>query len=785
MKIGILTLFHKNYNWGGVLQGYALKTLLETEFSNVQADLLNYSGKNIVYQSKLQQARQYTPLAACRKIITKLRCNDSYQEKLTSRYSLFDAFMKDNTTNLRKYNDETLIEAAQEYDCLISGSDQVWNPNVGCAGFFQEMIGDECKKLAYAASIARDDLSAHERKVMIPLIERFDAVSVRERTAKRILEKYSGDTIKVAEVLDPTMMLPRETWNRVAQNSTMNFEGQYAVAFFFSDSLQYRRQITEYCRKRNLRLKFIPFAQGSYLPADEKGEADRLYGLGPEEFVNLFQNAQCVFTDSFHGCVFSIIFRKMFCVFERDKKSKVSKNSRLYDLLEKFNLSDRLIADVSQMEPVMENLIDYDRVNALQEQFKKESLDFLRNALSVCEERKIPDASHVGEMKKEQCSGCGLCATQCPKKCIEMCQDEEGFFYPHVDEENCVECGYCRQLCRQKNSMEKSVHHDAYIGFHKNDQVRAKSSSGGLFYELATQVLHKGGCVYGAAYAEDFSVKHIRVDRAEDLPRLMTSKYVQSQTDGIFEYILSDLKQGREVLFSGTPCQVGAVNYYVKNNYKTDRLILVDFICHGVPSPGTWQSYIKYLEDTHGSKMEKVSFRDKSKGWHDFHLKADMTDRKILQSHDINAYMCSFLSDRNLRKSCYDCAFKDGNYVSDITLGDAWKIEQDYPQWADDQGTSLFIVRTSQGQEMIDRITDEFCYRKTDYTAWARMNPSLIHSTKSPVGRAAFFQDYSQMDTNAFWKKYSKMPTKKCVRYGLKRLSKVLGIQKVLRKFMK
>ncbi len=782
MKFGILTLFHKNYNWGGVLQGYALKTLLETEFSNVQADLLIYWGKNAVYKNKFQQALQYSPLDICRKIIKNLGRNDGCREKLTLRYSLFDTFMEENTTNPRKYNDETLIEAALEYDCLISGSDQVWNPNVGCAGYFQKMITSECRKVAYAASIARDDLSKYERKKMIPLIAKFDAVSVRERTAKSILDKYSASQLQVTEVLDPVMMLSREEWNRVSQKSTINFKGRYAVAFFFSESEQYRRKIAEYCRARNLQLKFIPFAQGAYIPSDEVGEADRLYDLGPSEFVNLFQNAQCIFTDSFHGCVFSIIFQKMFCAFERDKKSRVSKNSRLRDLLEKFGLSDRLIVDVSQLDSVIEKPIDYVQVNALHQRYKIDSMDFLRGALFAYTEKKTINISHVGELKKDQCSGCALCVTQCPKKCIEMCQDPEGFFYPIVNEKNCIQCGYCLHICNQKNCTKKPTGKDTYLGFHKDEAVRAQSSSGGLFYALAAHVLQEGGCVYGAAYANEFSVKHIRVDSAEDLPSLMTSKYVQSQMDGIFGKILEDLKNGRVVLFSGTPCQTAAVDYYTQKLFRKDNLILVDFICHGVPSPGVWQSYIKYLENNHRSKMVSVSFRDKSKGWHDFHLKVASAHADIFESHEMNAYMRSFLSNKNIRNSCYRCMFKDCNYVSDITVGDAWKVEQVYPAWADDKGTSLFVVRTALGQKLINQIADNFQYRETDYTSWTQMNPSLIESTLAPIGRSAFFQDYLLMDTNAFWRKYSKVPSKKRVRYSLKKIARRFGIEKTLRK---
>lgn len=381
-KIAILTLFHGNNNWGGVLQGFALKQIIEKLYPDSVVDILNYrSGVNIVYPSLFKQMLQY-PLMEIPKVVAKrvLKRNKGYViEKLKIRRELFAAFMKEHDTNPIKYNDETLKQAAEQYDVFISGSDQVWNPNVARAGYFQTMIPDSCKRIAYAASIARDGLSPHEQSVMLPLIERFDYVSVREKTARIFLQEYLGGKKEIEEVLDPALLLTKEQWIEEAGDS--DCDGDYALAFFFSDSYEYRKYIQEYCKKYKLKLKFIPFAAEQYIKSDEKGECEREFDVGPKEFIKLFQNAKCVFTDSFHGSVFSIIFQKYFCVFERDKQNKTSKNSRLYDLLNKFELSERLIQNPKLLEEKMQNPIDYESTNSLLEKYRQLSFDFLKKSI--------------------------------------------------------------------------------------------------------------------------------------------------------------------------------------------------------------------------------------------------------------------------------------------------------------------------------------------------------------------------------------------------------------------
>lgn len=783
MKVGILTLFHGNDNWGGVLQGYALKTYLEQNFPNTKADLVRYhSGANIIYTSKFKQALQYSPVEIMVKVFGSFKRRGAIGEKLNIRKKLFEDFRKEYTTNEKIYYDEDISRLADEYDCLICGSDQVWNPNVGRAGYFLCGVDNQCTKASYAASIARDDLSSHEVKMMLPLIEKFDYVSVREKTAKNILEKYNDGTFPVTEVLDPALMLTSEQWKKKFCRYPQN--ERYALAFFFSESYLYRKEIEKICREKKLTLKFIPYAKG-YIESDDLGKAERLFDVGPQEFLELFAGAKYVFTDSFHGAAFSINFNKPFVVFERDKNNKVSKNSRLYDLLDKFDLSSRLIRQLNNLQPLTESPIDYHKVNVLLDQYRKQSHNFLDTVISSVVPKHEEIVKTVGKMDKELCCGCGVCAEECPRGSITMKADQQGFLYPSINTDTCIKCGKCVKICTTQKvgkSTEKA-HPDTYVGFNENADIRKNSSSGGLFYQSAKYILEeKHGVVYGAKYNDEFDIVHERAENMNQLQCFMKSKYVQSNMNHIFAAVLKDLKDGRTVLFSGTPCQVSAIRSYVDNKGKYDKLYLIDFICHGVPSPGVWKSYLSYLSHKH-SDVQSVDFRDKVHGWHNFFFTVKFKNgRKYSKSHETDPFMRSFLSDRNIRPSCYYCKFKSNNYSSDITLGDAWKIEKDNPEWADDKGVSLFLVRTAKGRELLDKSQNGFTLAQTDYDRWVCYNPSISFPTAKPSGRSRFFEDFSEKGNKEFWSKMQKIPVKKQIRYYSKCALHITGAEKLLRR---
>lgn len=376
--VAILTKYYKNYNYGGMLQGYALhKVIIDMGFS---CDIIAYdvnANANPVYPSIVQQCKQYGFKAAVEKVMEKAVGKLKYliKDTLSERKKLFDQFQKDVDADSKLYSDETLSELNDQYYAFISGSDQVWNPNAVRLLYLQGFVQDNKKKIAYAASIGRSSFSEHEAEVLIPFIDRFDFLGIREKTGKQLLERYVHQN--VSNVIDPTLLLSEEEWADVAVPRIV--EGKYSLYYFFSNSYEIRKKTAEFCANHGLKMVLIPYAKQEFNFDDRKGECLRMNAVGPREFLSLIKHASFVFTDSFHGAVFSIIHNKQFVVFERNKKGHVSMNSRLYDLLDGLELSDRMIYDTESIESLEK--IDYVKVQQKKINLQKVSREFLKSAL--------------------------------------------------------------------------------------------------------------------------------------------------------------------------------------------------------------------------------------------------------------------------------------------------------------------------------------------------------------------------------------------------------------------
>lgn len=330
---------------------------------------------------------------------------------------------------------------------------------------------------------------------------------------------------------------------------------------------------------------------------------------------------------------------------------------------------------------------------------------------------------------KGQCSGCGSCYAVCPRNCIEMKEDAEGFLYPEADKASCVECGLCERVC-PVFSMRKNIREpEAWACVCREEGIRKKSSSGGIFTLLAEQILEQGGIVYGAAFDRDWNVAHIPVERTEELEKLQGSKYVQSRIGDCYRDAKSRLESGRPVYFSGTPCQIDGLKAYLKTDY--DNLYCQDIICHGAPSPKVWQTYLKGLHG-HG-EWRQISFRKKNPGWRDYCVSISDEERQREQHHLENPYMKLFLGDISLRPSCYQCHSKGYGRHSDLTLGDFWGVEKLAPDMDDNGGISLVLVQTQKGERLLEKAGGRLYRRQVDLKDAAKKNPSLLQSADCPA----------------------------------------------------
>jgi len=351
-------------------------------------------------------------------------------------------------------------------------------------------------------------------------------------------------------------------------------------------------------------------------------------------------------------------------------------------------------------------------------------------------------------VKKYQCSGCHSCFNICPKKCITMQADKDGFLYPVINRHICVNCGKCSEICPILSEYRGNIVGKSYACINKNEKIRLKSSSGGMFTLFAENIINKGGVVFGAAFDEELNVNHIEVVCVEDLSLIRGSKYVQSCIGDTYKKVENYLKQDRLVLFSGTPCQISGLKSYLKYDYE--NLIMQDIICHGVPSPYVWQRYLDFRKRTAGEDIDKnvfPSFRLKDNGWKNYSLSIKFINRKEyrkIASQDV--YFKVFLNNLSLRPSCYNCHSKSLERESDITLADFWGIEEVLPEMFDDRGTSLVLVNSEKGRKLFESIADNIIYKEVDIEDAIKYNPSAIKSVICPKNRNKFMRMIRKMD---------------------------------------
>ena len=340
---------------------------------------------------------------------------------------------------------------------------------------------------------------------------------------------------------------------------------------------------------------------------------------------------------------------------------------------------------------------------------------------------------------KSNCTGCAACEQGCHKKCISLEKDEEGFVYPAVDVDACNGCGVCEKVCPVINPYKSREPHKLYAAINLNKDVRKTCSSGGIFMLLAQHTIHRHGVVFGARFDESWQVKLDYAETLKDIDLFRGSKYVQASIGNSFQQCKTFLQSGREVLFSGTPCQISGLLHYLRKPYT--NLLTCDFICHGVPSPEVWRKYLKGITD---SMPHAINFRDKKNGWKNFAIELNGNDGQIIlhSSFAKDLYMRSFLNNVTLRPSCYTCAAKCGRSGSDITLADFWGIGRVNATMDDDNGTSLVIVNTAKGAKSLP--LSETKYIQVSKEDAFRSNPAFYLSSKIHPRRAYFFENLDE-----------------------------------------
>lgn len=358
------------------------------------------------------------------------------------------------------------------------------------------------------------------------------------------------------------------------------------------------------------------------------------------------------------------------------------------------------------------------------------------------------------------CSGCSACVVRCPKNCLQLKTDQDGFYFPEIiDVDACIDCGLCAKVCPFEN-VSPNTRTDLFYAAYSNDaELIENSSSGGIFPEIARMILEQKGRVYGAFLDEQHKLYHIGVNGLAELTKLLGSKYLQSDTRNTFKECKEDLQNGLIVLYTGTPCQIQGLKNYLGKDYS--NLYTLDVICHGTPSPKMFEGYIDFLEKKHNAKLVDICFRDKRRNKWSITLRYTMEfsngkrkDYYLISK--LSEYFTAFLGGHISRESCYHCPYSSLDRPGDITMGDFWGYQATRPDLRHDEGLSILLVNSQKGKDLIEQcrkrgVTFEEVVEDSVYKS---ENKNLYYPTKRPSTRDSVYTEFRGMGFEYIADKY-------------------------------
>ena len=714
-NVGILTwITYENY--GTFLQCYALnKTIAKLNYNVDTIQYIPRKTPNSIITLKSSSVIKYYTKRFFNKFFHKKPAPLLY-ETMSERHKNFNIF-KSKYIHLtdKLFTASQLFTLNDKYDYFICGSDQIWSPLIFDSHYFLDFVTNKNKKIAYAPSIGTNHIKNIFIKQKIKeLINDFNKVSIRENSGKQIIMKLTGKDVPV--VLDPTMLLNSSEWDELSDKNYTVPE-KYILCYFLGYNEEYWKQIKKLSQETNIPLVVLPvynndFKRSKYVPQD----------VGPSQFISLVKNAEFICTDSFHGSIFSILYKKPFAVFSRfTKKDAWNQNSRIDTLCENLKLENRRVTKYQTLLMIFEKTIDWDEPYLELEKLRKESTLYLNSAFGNTETNNFSITN--------TCCGCGACAAICEKKAISIKHNEEGFLQSYIDNSKCVKCKKCRMVCPFYTIASKKItKKDSLYAVKSTDpKVLQVSSSGGIGYELMNYFKTTNNSVTGCIYdkntlkAKGISVKNSLIKQF-DLKEFQGSKYIQSDYTDVFNE-LKDLTGG---IITGLPCQIAAVHNYLSRIGRREEFFLVDLICHGVPSQSLWEKYIlESKKKFNFSENPEIIFRNKPLGWAQMFISLASGGKEINISSKKDLFYAFFLTGNCYAVSCYECNYRDSS-CADLRIADYWN-----PKYykTNSNGLSMCIPVTENGKELLiklqetNRITceladiqDMFRYQQTENT---------------------------------------------------------------------
>ena len=707
-KVATITT-HSALNYGAVLQAYALSTYLND--AGYHCEVLDYQPGYVKASYRLIKV----PHSPSGILLSGFQAMHYRERK--ARRERFETFRKNylKTTYEKATQKEELVFLANEFDVLICGSDQIWNPKLHHfdEAYFLSYPEIKAKRMSYAASFGQDSLDDESKNEIARRISAIERFGCREYTAQRVVQELTGRNAEM--VLDPVFLLPAETWRKMKTSFDCP-KGGYVLAYFLSNPGNSMKAAECYAQKSGKQLYSIGFS-----PRDVKNHAVNRYDLGPQEFLCAIDGAETVITNSFHATAFSIIFHKQF--FTRISSGNDSRNDRMLSLLKQLGLENRVFTDETANTVDFSEKIDYQAVEAKLQQLIFSSKSYLKDSI----EELTPTEKKIGRITDNPCTACGACASVCPVGCIDIKTNTDGFYAPVVDKEKCVGCGACIHVCPANQYLPgKNWEEGTYYAMWAKDPAdRFSGSSGGVFGLLAEQILNEGGVVFGTAFSQDFKSVYVTSTEQVPLNALKKSKYVEGRTGTVFKDVKDILLQGRKVLYCGTACQIDGLKNYLRKDYP--GLLTCDFLCHGVPAAGLFEKYVLDLEQKYG-KIKQLSFRSKYYGWKAYCVVAEFEGGKqYVKTRFQDPYLRMFFENVGLRENCLTCRRLEQSNA-DITIGDYWRVKSSPEIQDTNEGISLVGIHTENGRKMVEMLRDncevfllersnyEYAYKRTPYS---------------------------------------------------------------------
>ena len=730
-RVGIATL-HSAINYGVYLQAFAMQKKIE-DFG-YDAEIIHYVKRterktSSGLKSKIKRAVLH-PIQTKKIIDSKVMKSG---KNFKRRSFAFSKFASENFNLTRLCNDlSDAEEIGKKYDACVCGSDQIWNPvHTDCNPYyFLQFIPAE-KRIAYAPSIACEDIPEKYMEDFKKYISSFASVSVRESSGAELVEKITGK--KCENTVDPTLLFDKNFWNEFAFAERL-VEEPYVFCYFLGGAEIHKKAIERIEKVLGKKIVFSPFNTTiNNLNTGEKIHADI------KEFLTLVRDADFVITDSFHGMAFSVNFRKSFAVVKRSDTDK-GKHTRVNDFLAKIGLEDRVITDENS-DDFNFSEVNYEKSEKLLEDWIEESSDYFEKALKkVLDKDNSCEKKNISALPEDSCYGCTACKAACPKKAIEMKKDALGYLHAVVDEDKCIDCGLCLKKCeviKENVSRCEDFETDCFIAWMRDSEEIKNSSSGGMFYALAKKAIEDKSYVAGAVYTDDFKgVKTVVTNDIEIVKKMRGSKYFQSDKGNVFNEVKNLLDKNEKVFFTGSPCECAAIRTFLGKDY--DNLTTMSYICHGPSAPEVLKKYIEEIEEENKSRVTFFTTRYKKDGKHlPLYLKADFEngDRKLIE-YAPSELARIFMSGCAMRNSCLNCKFKSLPPFSDIYVGDAGG--KYYPvEKFNEAGTSCVFVSSEKGRKMLEGIKERLCVVDADVDKMIQSRNNILFPSKAPTYKRA------------------------------------------------